>query len=89
MNLLFCQYVSELVFGVNVFDLDFGVQIIRSKNQSRATLSVLETCLIVGLFDDHFNRCFVILKIYSIAPNREDFASFLFDVVLRDEFLGT
>ena len=22
-----CQYVCELVFGVNVFDLDFGVQI--------------------------------------------------------------
>ena len=35
--------VCELVFGVDVFDLDFG------NNQSRATLWVLETCLIVGL----------------------------------------
>ena len=35
-----------------------------SNNQSRATLWVLDTCLIVGLsaFDDHFNHCFAILK---------------------------
>ena len=43
------QYVCELVFGVNVFDSDFGVQMILSNNQSRATLWVLETCLLVGL----------------------------------------
>ena len=42
-------YVCGLVFGVNVFDLDFGSKLIRSNNQSRATLWVLETCLIVGL----------------------------------------
>ena len=39
-----CQYVCELVLGVNVFDL------ILSNNQSRATLGVLETCLIVRFF---------------------------------------
>ena len=38
-----CQYVSELVLGVN------GAKLILSNNQSRATLWVLETCLIVGL----------------------------------------
>ena len=43
----FGQNVSELVFGVDVFDLDFGIQI-NPNNQSRATLWVLETCLIVG-----------------------------------------
>ena len=43
------QYVCELVFGVNALDLDFGSKLIRSNNQSSATLSVLETCLIVGL----------------------------------------
>ena len=43
------QYVCELVFGVNVFDLDFGSNLVRSHNQSRATLWVLDTCLIVGL----------------------------------------
>ena len=45
----FGQHVSELVFGVNVFDLDFVSKLIRSNNQSRATLWVLETCLMVGL----------------------------------------
>ena len=42
------QHVCELVFGVDVFDLDLEVQI-DSNNQSRATLWVLETFLIVGL----------------------------------------
>ena len=30
--------VCKLVLGVDVFDLNLGVQIIRSNNQSRATL---------------------------------------------------
>ena len=46
----FSQHVCELVFGVNVTDLDFlGSKLILSNNQSRATLLVRETCLIVGL----------------------------------------
>ena len=48
-----CQFVCELVFGVNIFDLNLGVsRVILShnrSNRSRATLWVLETCLIVGL----------------------------------------
>ena len=58
------QYVCELVFGVNVFDLDFGVQTDSINNQSRATLWVLATCLIVGLlpFNDHFDHCFIVFK---------------------------
>ena len=44
----FGQYVCELVFGVDVLDLDFGVQN-NSNSKSRATLWVLDTCLIVGL----------------------------------------
>ena len=44
------QYVCEFVFGVNVFDFHLlGSRLIRSNSQSRATLCVLETCLIVGL----------------------------------------
>ena len=45
----FGQDVCELVFGVDVTDLDFGVKLVLSNNQSRATLWVRETCLIVGL----------------------------------------
>ena len=45
-----CQYVCDLVFGINVFDLDFGgSKLILSNDQSRASLWVRETCLIVGL----------------------------------------
>ena len=43
------QNISELVLGVNIFDLDFGFQIDSVKLPIRATLWVLDTCLIVGL----------------------------------------
>ena len=42
----------------------FGSRLVRSNNQSSATLWVLETCLIVGLFpfNDHLDHCFVVFK---------------------------
>ena len=42
----------------------FGSRLIRSNNQSSATLCVLETCLIVGLlpFCNHLDHCFVVFK---------------------------
>ena len=46
-EITFGQYVCELAFGVNVTDLFFGSKLILSDNQSRATLWVRETCLIV------------------------------------------
>ena len=48
-EIFLCQYVCELFFGANVFDLNLGSKLILSNNQSRATLWVLETCLIAGL----------------------------------------
>ena len=50
----------------------WGPTLILSNNQSRATLWVLETCLIVGLlpFYDHLEHCFVVF----IASLREEFA---------------
>ena len=45
----FGQNVSELVLGVDVFDLDLVSRLIRSNNQSSATQWVLERCLIEGL----------------------------------------
>ena len=44
----FRQRVCELVFSINAFDLDFGIQV-DSVKQTRATLWVRDTCLIVGL----------------------------------------
>ena len=45
-----CQYVCELVFGVNVFDLDLGVRIdsIKPTNQEQLC-GFCKTCLIEGL----------------------------------------
>ena len=59
-----CQYVCESVLGVNVFDLNLGVQIDSINNQSKATLWVLETCLTVGLlpFMISLDHCFVVFK---------------------------
>ena len=46
----FSHHVCELVFGVKVTELIFWVvKKILSNNQSRATLWVRETCLVVGL----------------------------------------
>ena len=61
-----CQYVCKVVFGVDILDLKYGIQI-------QGQLWVLDTCLIVGL-----RPLMIILstaslscKMYSIAPNRK------------------
>ena len=65
------ENVCELVFDVNVFDLDFlGSKLIRSNNQSSATLWVLATCLIVGLLP-----FMIILKTASLSSNTYNKAS--------------
>ena len=46
-----CQYVCELMFGIDVPKLNLGIHIDSVNNQSRATLWVLDTCLIVGEFN--------------------------------------
>ena len=43
------QNVCELMFGIHVSNLNFGIRLILSNNQSKGTLWVLDTCLIVGL----------------------------------------
>ena len=45
----FGQNVSKLVSGVDVFDLDFGIQINSIKQPIKSNSVSLETCLIVGL----------------------------------------
>ena len=44
-----CQYVCELVFGVIMFDLDFGIEVDSVKQPIRRDSVVLATCLIIGL----------------------------------------
>ena len=73
-----CQCVCELVLGVNVFDLDCGVQIASIKWQTRATLWVLETCLIVGLLPFK-----IILITASLSSNTYNTASWWEDWTLE------
>ena len=70
----FCQDVCQMVLGVDVFYLDLRVKIILSNNQSRATLWVLETCLIVGLLP-----FIIILMPASLSSNTYNKASRLAD----------
>ena len=60
----FGQYVCELIFGVNVTDLDLGSKLILSNSPSRATLRVRETCLVVGL------RPLIMILITASCPQR-------------------
>ena len=59
-----CQNVSELVFGVDVFDLDFGIQIdsieqpIKSNSVSSGNMSHCRT----SAFHNHLNYSFIVLK---------------------------
>ena len=50
-----CQNVCELVFGVNVFDLDLGSRLILSNNQSRICSFVFEVCEV--LHEPHVGSC--------------------------------
>ena len=59
-----CQCVCELVFGVNVLDLDFCVQIesieqpIQRNSVDPGNMSHCGT----PSFDNHLNHCFIVLK---------------------------
>ena len=48
-EITFGQNVCKLMFGINVSNLNVESKLILSHNQSKATLWVLDTCLIVGL----------------------------------------
>ena len=60
----FCQNVSELVFGVDVFDLDLGIQInsikqpMKSNSVSPGNMSHCRT----SSFHNHLNYSFIVLK---------------------------
>ena len=58
------QFVSEMVFGIDVFDLDFGVNInsieqpIKHNSVDPGNVSHCRT----SAFNDHLDHCFVVLK---------------------------
>ena len=59
-----CQYVCELVFGVNVFDLDFGVQTdsIEQPMKSNSVGSGNMSYFRVSYLYNHLDHCFVVFK---------------------------
>ena len=59
-----CQYVCKLVFGVNKFDLDFGVQVdsVKQPIKSNSVGSGYMSHCGTSAFDDHFDHGFIILK---------------------------
>ena len=65
-----CRYVCKLVFGADILDLNLRVQTFLSNNQSRATLWVLDTCLIVGILP-----LMIILITASLSSNTYNKAS--------------
>ena len=74
-KMVHCQYVCDLVLGVNDLIWILGSKLILSNNQSRGTLWVLEPCLIVG-----FLPLMIILitaslssKMHNKASPREEF----------------
>ena len=64
-----CQNVCELVFGVDVFDLDLRVKIdsieqpIKSNSMSSGNMSHCRT----SAFHNHFNYSFIVLNTYNKA----------------------
>ena len=69
----FCHYVCKLVFGVDILDLNLGIQINSVKQLVKSNsvgFGYVSHCW-TSAFDDQFNHS---SKKYSIAPNRENFA---------------
>ena len=64
VKFLFVKYVCELVLGVNVFDLDLGVQIdsikqpIKNNSVGSGDVSHCRT----SAFNDHLDYSFIVLK---------------------------
>ena len=72
----FCQCVCKLVFGVDILDMNLGVQIDSLKQPIKSNSVGSGTYLIVGLRPLKIILTTVSLssKMYSIAPIRENFA---------------
>ena len=59
-----CQYVCELILGVNVFDLDPGVEIDSVKQPIKSNTAGsgnMSHCRVSSLYD-HLDHCFVVFK---------------------------
>ena len=71
-----CYYVCELVFSVNIFDLDFGVQndSIKQPMKSNSVGSGNMSHCRTSHLCDHLDHCFVVSNTHNKASSREEFA---------------
>ena len=60
----FSQHVSELFFGVNIFDLNLRIEIdsVKQPVLSNSVGSGYVSHCRTSAFDDHLNHCFVVFK---------------------------
>ena len=68
----FRQDVGKFVFGVNVFDLDFGVQKILSHNLSSSTLWFNMSHRRTSAFNNQDIHCFIVFNVFIFFEEEED-----------------
>ena len=63
-EIVLCQYVCELVFGVDTFDLNLWIEIdsVKQPVKSNSVFSGYVSHCWTSAFDDLFNHCFAIIK---------------------------
>ena len=72
-----CGYVCDLVFGVDILDLNLGVQInsVKQPIKSNSVGSGYVSHCWTPAYDDYFNHGFAILKkVQHRSKNRQNFA---------------
>ena len=72
-----CQFVCELISGINILDLDLCVQVdsVKQPMKSSSVGSGYMSHCWTSAFDDHFNHGFVILKhVQKSIGRRKNFA---------------
>ena len=71
-----CQYVCELVFGVVMFDLDFGIEV--DSVTQPIWRDLRGSCYVshhrTPSFDDHLDHCLVVFKMYNCASHWAELA---------------
>ena len=66
-EIAFRQHVCELLLGVNIFDFDFGVQVVKYPIKSDSAGSGHVSHRRTSAFTDHFDHGFVVFKIVQLG----------------------
>ena len=74
IDIAHCRYVCELVFGVDIFDSDFRVQVdsVRKPFRRNSAGPGYVSHGWIPAFDDHLDHCFSILKKCKASHQSEE-----------------